>query len=95
MKNAKKVKRTLRFARFFAMIKCKYIKEVIAVKSFTIQTNDAGQRLDKYLSKSVPNLPQALMYKYIRLKRIKLNHKRAQISTRLQVGGAVYQRRVL
>lgn len=59
------------------------------MKSFTIQKNDAGQRLDKYLSKSVPNLPQALMYKYIRLKRIKLNHKRAQISTRLQVGDVV------
>lgn len=59
------------------------------MKSFTIQKNDAGQRLDKYLSKSVPNLPQALMYKYIRLKRIKLNHKRAQISTRLAVGDVV------
>ena len=59
------------------------------MKSFTIQKNDAGQRLDKYLTKSIPNLPQALMYKYIRLKRIKLNHKRAEIQTRLQVGDVV------
>ena len=59
------------------------------MKSFVIQKNDAGQRLDKYLSKSVPNLPQSLLYKYIRLKRIKVNHKRAEISTRLQVGDIV------
>ncbi len=59
------------------------------MKSFVIQKNDAGQRLDKYLSKSVPNLPQSLLYKYIRLKRIKVNHKRAENSTRLQVGDIV------
>lgn len=59
------------------------------MKSFTIEKNDAGQRLDKYLTKSLPNLPKALMYKYIRIKRIKVNGKRAEISTRLQVGDTV------
>lgn len=53
------------------------------MKSFTISKNDAGQRLDKFITKSVPLLPQALMYKYIRTKRIKVNSKRAEISTRL------------
>lgn len=59
------------------------------MKSFTIEKNDAGQRLDKYLTKSLPNLPKALMYKYIRIKRIKVNGKRAEISTRLKIGDVV------
>lgn len=53
------------------------------MRSFQIGKNDAGQRLDKFLSKAVKNLPQALLYKYIRLKRIKINHKRASVSSRL------------
>ena len=56
------------------------------MKEFNIQKNDAGQRVDKFLSKAVPLLPQSLLYKYIRLKRIKLNGKRTEISTRLQEG---------
>ncbi len=59
------------------------------MKSFTINQNDAGQRLDKFVTKSVPLLPQGLLYKYIRLKRIKVNGKRAEISTRLQKGDLV------
>ncbi len=59
------------------------------MKSFTIEKNDANQRLDKFLTKSLPNLPKALMYKYIRIKRIKVNGKRAEISTRLCLGDVV------
>ena len=59
------------------------------MKSFTITNNDADQRLDKYLMKSLPSLPQSLLYKYIRKKRIKVNAKRAEISTRLQEGDIV------
>lgn len=59
------------------------------MKSFTINQNDAAQRLDKFVVKTVPLLPQGLMYKYIRLKRIKVNGKRAEISTRLQKGDLV------
>lgn len=54
------------------------------MKSFTINRNDSGQRLDKFITKSVPLLPKTLLYKYIRIKRIKVNGKRAEISTRLQ-----------
>ncbi len=60
-----------------------------AIKSFTVTKNDANQRLDKFISKTVPLLPQALMYKYIRLKRIKVNGKRAEISTRLALGDVI------
>lgn len=59
------------------------------MKSFNIGENEANQRLDKFLTKTMPNLPQSLMYKYIRKKRIKVNHKRAEISTRLSVGDVV------
>ncbi len=59
------------------------------MKSLAIGKNDAGQRLDKFLSKAVPRLPQSLMYKYIRTKRIKINRKRAEISTRLNTGDIV------
>lgn len=59
------------------------------MKSFEIKANDAGQRLDKFIKKGLPNLPQSLMYKYIRKKRIKVNSKRAEISTVLQVGDIV------
>ena len=59
------------------------------MKSFTIGKNDANQRVDKFIKKTVPNLPDSLMYKYIRLKRIKLNGKRCEISTRLKEGDKV------
>lgn len=56
------------------------------MKAFEIKTNDAGQRLDKFLSKAVPSLPQALMYRYLRTKRIKRNGKRCEGNDRLAVG---------
>jgi len=52
------------------------------MKTFIINKNDAGQRLDKFVLK-VTNLPPTLMYKYIRLKRIKINGKRADIAYKL------------
>ena len=56
------------------------------MKEFTIGSNDAGQRLDRFLSKAVPLLPASLGQKYIRLKRIKCNGKRIERDTRLNVG---------
>ena len=45
------------------------------MKEFTVRKNDAGQRLDRFVSKAVPLLPSSLLQKYIRLKRIKVNGK--------------------
>lgn len=59
------------------------------MKSFVIGKNDAGQRLDKFVTKAAPLLPTTLLYKYIRLKRIKVDGKRAEINTRLQLGSLV------
>ena len=59
------------------------------MKSYTIGKNDAGQRLDKFITKTLPSLPQSLMYKAIRMKRIKVNGKRAAGSDRLNEGDVV------
>lgn len=56
------------------------------MREFIINQNDADQRLDKFLSKAVKLLPKNLLYKYIRLKRIKVNGRRTEISYRLMVG---------
>ena len=56
------------------------------MKEFQISTNDAGQRLDRFLAKAVPLLPASLAQKYIRIKRIKLNGARAERDSRLQAG---------
>ena len=52
----------------------------------TIGKNDAGQRLDKFLTKTYPNLPQSVLYKCIRTKDVKRNGKRCQRDDRLQEG---------
>ena len=59
------------------------------MRELIIASNDAGQRLDKFLTKAVPRLPQGLLYKYLRTKRIKLNGGRAEISFRLRQGDRV------
>ena len=56
------------------------------MREITIGKNDAGQRLDRFVSKSLPLMPPALLQKYIRLKRIKCNGARAQRDQRLQEG---------
>lgn len=47
------------------------------MKSFTVNSNDSGQRLDKFISKVTVGMPKSLMYKYIRTKKIKVNRGRA------------------
>ncbi|MBQ7153816.1 MAG: RluA family pseudouridine synthase [Clostridia bacterium] len=59
------------------------------MRILTVTENDAGQRLDKFLQKAVKGLPLSLMYKYIRLKKIKVNRARAEQSYMLQPGDTV------
>ena len=56
------------------------------MRELTIGKNDAGQRLDRFVAKSLPLLPSALLQKYIRLKRIKVNGGRAERDYRLKEG---------
>ena len=59
------------------------------MKEFEIRKNDAGQRLDKFLTKAVKGLPTSLMYKYIRTKKIKVNRARTEQKYVLQEGDIV------
>lgn len=55
----------------------------------TIGKNDGGQRVDKFLTKTYPNLPQSMLYKAVRKKDVKVNGKRCESSQRLQEGDVV------
>lgn len=59
------------------------------MRTLYITKNDAGQRLDKFLTKAVKALPKSLLYKFIRTKRIKVNRKRADIGYMLAEGDSV------
>ena len=59
------------------------------MKEFTINKNDAGQRLDRFTAKAVPSLPASLAQKYIRIKRIKVNNKAAKRDYKLALGDTV------
>lgn len=56
------------------------------MRTIFIQKNDAGQRVDKFLSKAVKGLPTSMMYKMIRTKKIKVNRKRTEQSYILREG---------
>ena len=56
------------------------------MKELTVKNNDAGQRLDRFIGKAVPLLPESLLQKYIRLKRIKVNGKGSKRDVRLNAG---------
>ena len=56
------------------------------MKEFTITKNDAGQRLDRWLAKTLPLLPAPLAQKYLRLKRVRRNGKPARRDARLECG---------
>ena len=53
-----------------------------------IGKNDAGQRLDKFVTKTL-KLPMSLLYKSIRTKKIKVNRKRAEAGMLLSEGDTV------
>ncbi len=59
------------------------------MRELKIGRNDAGQRLDKFLSKAVPAMPMSMMYKSIRTKKIKVNRRRAEQGMMLAEGDTV------
>ena len=56
------------------------------MQEIVIGQNDAGQRLDRFLSQRLPLLPASLAQKYIRLKRIKVNGRKSERDYRLSPG---------
>lgn len=59
------------------------------MKAITVNQSDAGQRLDRLISKVFPSLPRALMYKEIRKKNIKVNRKRCEPSYTVKDGDVI------
>ena len=59
------------------------------MKQFAITKNDAGQRVDRWLAKTLPLLPAPLAQKYLRLKRVKRNGRPAKRDERLETGDVV------
>ena len=56
------------------------------MREFTVSKNESGQRLDRWLAKTLPALPATLAQKFLRLKKVKRNGKPAKRDDRLQTG---------
>lgn len=59
------------------------------MKEILIGPNEAGQRLDKLLSKYLSLAPKSFIYKMLRKKNITLNHKKSEGSEHLEQGDVV------
>lgn len=56
------------------------------MRRIEISPDDAGQRLDKFLTKYLRTMPKSLVYKAIRKKRVKVNGKRGAEGDKLKPG---------
>lgn len=59
------------------------------MKKLIVQSNDANQRIDKYLKKILANAPSSLIYKMLRKKDIKVNGTRINEKYIVQLGDEV------
>lgn len=59
------------------------------MREFTITSNEANQRFDKYLKKLLCNAPGSFIYKMLRKKNIVLNGKKADGTEKLNAGDGV------
>ncbi len=59
------------------------------MRTVIVNNNDANQRTDKFLMKYFKNMPQSMVYKAIRKKRIKINGKRCEINYVLKTGDKI------
>lgn len=59
------------------------------MKKYIIDKYNENVRLDKFVAGVCKSLPNSMMYKYIRKKRIKVNGKKQEISYRLMFGDTV------
>ncbi len=59
------------------------------MRTLYIGKNDAGQRLDKFITKTLKAFPMSLLYKSIRTKKIKVNRKRTEAGYVLAEGDTV------
>lgn len=59
------------------------------MKELTVQSQDAGQRFDKFLAKYLNKAPKSFVYKMLRKKNITLNGKKAEGNEKLEKGDCV------
>ena len=59
------------------------------MRTLTVAKNDSEKRIDKFLLKTLNNLPQGLLQKYFRKKCFKINGKHAQPSDILKTGDVI------
>ena len=59
------------------------------MREIIIRENEAGQRLDKFLKKYLPEAPGSFLYKMMRKKNIVLNGKKVSGSEKLASGDSV------
>jgi 23S rRNA pseudouridine955/2504/2580 synthase len=59
------------------------------VRQFQVAQDDDGQRLDRWLKKTLPRVPYALLQKMVRTGQVRVDGKRAKTDTRLFFGQTV------
>ena len=59
------------------------------IRTIVVTKDDDGKRMDKLLQKTLCNIPDPLLYKLLRTKRIKLCGKKAEPGTRVQEGDEI------
>ena len=60
-----------------------------AVRHVTVGEDDAGTRLDRFLTRQYTALPRTRLYRLVRKGEVRVNGKRASIDTRLASGDDV------
>lgn len=60
-----------------------------AVRRVHISQEDAGSRLDKFLTRQFPDVPRTRLFRIVRKGEVRVNGKRAGVDTRLAVGDDV------
>ena len=59
-------------------------------KSFIVDKDFEGSRVDRFLKKKFPNIPQSLFEKNLRKKNIKVNNKKVKNLFKLKVDDIVH-----
>lgn len=60
------------------------------MKMIQVNENDSGQRVDKFLTKLLPDMPKSLLYKQLRKKRVKRDKKPLAAQDILACGDVLY-----
>jgi 23S rRNA pseudouridine955/2504/2580 synthase len=63
--------------------------EQTAVRRVTVGEDDAGSRLDRFLTRQYPEVPRSRLFRIVRKGEVRINGKRADIDTRLALGDEV------